>query len=134
KTGEPVKRNIVSEVTQGHFDDDAGKRAYIVFPFQFNSVSKIEDRKLSLGSLMERGFTKAFLEGEVSLGKEAKAYDIQGELENKASPLWGKPNRPINLLVMTDRVVFEEDMRGRFEDALVQAYGEGFGRARIVVV
>lgn len=133
-SGEPVKRNLLSEVTNIHFAKNEGEKGYIVFPFQFTAQSKISDRKLSLGSLMERGFTKAFVEGEVGRGVDAKIYDLQDALEAKTSPLWGKVNRPTNLLIMTDRLSFDLDMRGRFEDALVQAYGEGFGRARIITV
>ncbi len=132
--GEAVKKNLVSEVTYYHFENDEGRRGYVVFPFQFAAKSKISDRKLSLGSLMERGFTKAFVEGEVVEGRELKIYDLQEALSEKASALWGKVNRPVDLLVMTDRLAFSADQRGRFEDALVQAYGEGFGRARVIVV
>ncbi len=134
KTGEPVKKNLISEVAEFHFTQDAGLRGYVVFPFQFNAQSKVSDRKLSLGSLMERGFTKAFVEAEVLSGREPVVYDIQEELEKKLSPLCGKANKSIDLLIMTDRLAFEPEQRGRFEDALVQAYSEGFGRSRVIVL
>jgi excinuclease ABC subunit A len=133
-SGEVVKKDLVRDVVQDHLTRNHGQRAYVLFPFQLQSKSKIEERKLSVSSLLERGFTRAFIERDLKLNKEATLLDIQEEISSKKTRILGKAASPHCILVMTDRFVVDDDSRGRMEEALVSAYAEGFGRAQIVVV
>lgn len=133
-SGEPVVKNLVGDVSRKHFAENSGSRVYLVFPYQFTGQSKVSDRKLSLAGLMERGFTKVFMASDVQDGQDLTPLDIQDELAQKTSPIWGSPNKSVDLLIVTDRLALEKGEEGRFENALVQSYSEGFGRAQVLVV
>jgi excinuclease ABC subunit A len=133
-TGEPVKRNLVREVTQDLLKTFPGQRAYVVFPVEFAAKSKIQDRKLLLSNLMERGYTRAIPASSVKVGKAPEFLDMQEELVGKSSTLFGRSGKEQRILVMADRFVLDNESRGRLEDALVNAYSEGFGRARSLVL
>ncbi len=133
-TGEEVKKNLVRDVVADHLQRHAGLRAYVVFPLEFQSKSKISDRKLSVASLLERGFTRAFVEKPFKKGQSLELLDIQESLGAKSSPLLGKSGQAQRLLVMVDRFQLSDEFRGRFEESLVQAYADGFGRARVLVI
>jgi len=134
QTGEVVKKDLVRDVIEDQITRNVGQKLYVVFPFEFQSKSKISDRKLSIGSLLERGFTRTFIERDVRLEKSSSLLDIQEEVTAKKTQIFGRSNLPQRLLVMTDRFSVDEESRGRMEEALVSAYAEGFGRAQILVV
>jgi excinuclease ABC subunit A len=134
ETGEEVRKNLVRDVVSDLLDRYPGKRAYVVFPFEFQAKSKIADRKLSIASLLERGFTRAFIDKNHKSKEVVEALDIQENLTTKGQILLGRSGSAQKLLVMTDRFSLTEDFRGRFEESLVTAYADGFGRARVLVV
>jgi excinuclease ABC subunit A len=134
ETGEEVRKNVVRDVVADLLDRHAGKRAYVVFPFEFQAKSKISDRKLSIASLLERGFTRAFIDKPRKKNEALEAIDIQENLGTKGSTLLGKSGSGQKLLVMVDRFSLTEEFRGRFEESLVNAYADGFGRARVLVI
>lgn len=133
-SGEKVKKDLIRDVVQDHLDRQKGLRAYVVFPFDLQSKSKISDRKLSVASLIERGFTKAFIEKDLKLKAPLDLLELHDELTAKKSNILGKSNLPQRLLIMTDRFTLDEEFRGRMEESLVSAYAEGFGRAQILVL
>lgn len=134
KTGEVVKKNLVSEVVNQHLRQHANARAYIVFPLDFAAKSKIDDRRRLLGTLLERGFSRILLPAEIKIGREVEARDLQMELQNKKSDLYGKSTKAQQLFVVSDRLSIDEEHRSRFGDALSMAYSEGFGRARVLIL
>lgn len=133
KSGVPVKKDHVRDVVAKHFDQDSGKRAYVCFPVEMMPKAKIEDRKRLLGSLMERGFSMALSGLPQVIGQEFETFDLQTEVSKKSSPLFGASSKKNLLYVLTDRMVIESETLGRFEDALVSAYSEGFGRSLVVI-
>ena len=134
ETGEPVKRNLVKEVTGLLLEVHVGKRAYVGFPIDFVAKSKIQDRRLLLSNLLERGYTRAILDSTLKKGKELSVVDLQEEIASKSSALYGKAGKEHRLIVVADRFSLDGEIRGRLEDALVSSYGEGFGRARVLVL
>ena len=134
ETGEEVRKNLVRDVVADLIDRHEGKRAYVVFPFEFQAKSKISDRKLSAASLLERGFTRAFIDKPRKEGEVLEALDIQENLASKGTTLLGRSGSGQKLLVMTDRFALTAEFRGRFEESLVNAYSDGFGRARVLVI
>ncbi|MEO5667909.1 MAG: excinuclease ABC subunit UvrA, partial [Bdellovibrionota bacterium] len=134
ESGEEVRKNLVRDVSADLMSRYADKRAYVVFPFEFQAKSKISDRKLSIASLLERGFTRAFIDKGLVKGEVIEALDIQENLGTKGTSLLGRSGQTAKLLVMTDRFTLTEDFRGRFEESLVNAYADGFGRARVLVI
>lgn len=134
ETGEEVRKNLVRDVVADLIDRHEGKRAYVVFPFEFQAKSKIADRKLSAASLLERGFTRAFIDKPRKKGEALDALDIQENLASKGTTLLGRSGAGQKLLVMTDRFALTAEFRGRFEESLVNAYSDGFGRARVLVI
>jgi excinuclease ABC subunit A len=134
ETGELVRKNLVKDVVADHMERHAGLRAYVLFPYDFAAKTKIGDRKRSLAYLMERGFTRVLPDKNLKTDTEPEVLDLQEAIVAKASPVLGRANQALRLYVATDRVSLSEDSRGRFEDALVAAYGEGMGRALICVL
>jgi excinuclease ABC subunit A len=133
-TGKVVKRDLVKHVSHHLLTEYAGKRAYMCFPVEFNAKSKIQDRKLVLANLLERGFSRAFLDQTRKLKSLVEPIDIQESITEKSNELIGKASSEKKVLLNVDRFTLEEESRGRLEDSLVQAYSEGFGRARVLVV
>jgi len=134
KTGLVVKKDLVKDVVGNHMSKDQGQRAYVAFPVDFTPKSKIEDRRRLAANYLERGFTKFFTEAQIKISKSLDPLDIQEELSKKKSEAWGKASKAQRLYVVTDRFSVDDEHRGRFEDSLVAAYSEGFGRARVYVL
>ncbi len=134
ETGAEVKKNLVNEVSEDLLKRFTGQRLYVGFPLEFFPKSKVSDRKLSLESLLARGFTYALSDAELKDGADFPAVDIQETLAKKSALLLGKSGSRKTLFVITDRSSIDPESRGRIEDALIQAYREGFGRARVWVI
>jgi excinuclease ABC subunit A len=134
KTGEPVKKDIARDVVTDILKKHGGRRAYVTFPVEFSQKSKVQDRKRLLATYLERGFTRAFLEDDVNEGKEVEALDLQEQILSKSPKLTGRAGKAQRLLVMADRLSLDAESSGRFEDAVIVAYAEGFGRARVLVI
>jgi len=134
KTGDPVKKDIARDVVTELLKLYPDHRGYVLFPVEFAPKSKIQDRKRLLATYLERGYTRAFLEDTIKKGKSVDPLDLQEEIVSKASKLTGRAGKPQRLLVVVDRFSLAEDIAGRFEDSLIVAYGEGFGRAQALVV
>lgn len=133
KSGAPVKKDLVREVVSRHIEADAGRRVYVMFPVEMMAKAKMDDRKRLLGSLMERGFTMALTQALPAKGSEIEVLDIQSEVGKRSSPLMGSAAKKNLIYVIADRMSVETENTGRFEDALVNAYAEGFGRASVVI-
>lgn len=133
KSGAPVKKDHVREVVANHLQNDSEKRAYVCFPVEMLAKAKMEDRKRLLGSLMERGFTMALTSPLPDLKEPLETFDIQTEIGKRSSPLMGTSAKKNLIYVIADRMSVESDSLGRFEDALVNSYAEGFGRASVVI-
>ncbi len=133
KTGIPVKKDLVREVVAHHKAKDWQKRVYVCFPVEMMAKAKMEDRKRLLGSLMERGFTNALVYPLPKLKSELDVLDIQSEVGKRSSPLLGTASKKHLVYVVADRMSIENESIGRFEDAMVNAYSEGFGRASVII-
>jgi excinuclease ABC subunit A len=133
-TGELVKKNLVQEVSQELIKKHSGARAYVLFPLEFSHKTKVQDRKRVLALLVERGFTQAFLSGKIKKGEAVEPLDLQEQVQAKSTPLTGKSNQAEHVLISVDRMSLELESRGRLEDALMNAYSEGLGRARVYVL
>lgn len=133
-TGQEVKKDFVSEIVYKNFEEHKGQRAFVFFPLELSTTSKIQDRRRLLESYQERGFTKAIESLSLKVKKPLAIYDIQEELEKKQTVLTGRSAQPVFLWIMVDRFAIDEAERGRMADAFVNAYSEGFGRAHQVVV
>ena len=156
ETGEPVKKDVVRDVVQNLIKEYPGQRIYVLFPIHFVPKSKILDRKRLLASFMERGFTKVITEEslepnkvappkkvgkavksaepKVDLGGALEVLEIEAELATKNSTVTGRAGQAASFFVVSDRLTLEAESQGRFEDSLVNAYREGFGRARVAVL
>lgn len=132
-TGEPVKRDLIPYIIRDAQANHEGERAYICYPFDFAAKTKVSDRKRILATLLERGFTEAIPATSLDKLKTWKMLDIQSELAKKKTSICGATNKPCRLFVAVDRLVVDEESRGRFEDALSTAYGEGYGRCKLVI-
>ncbi len=134
RTGEVVKKDVARDVVRENLARYPGQRAYVVFPVEFAAKSKILDRKRLLANYLERGFTRAISEDLVKPGRAVEFLDLQEELGAKTSSLTGRAGKLQRLLVSVDRFGLDPDIQGRFEDVVIQSYGEGFGRARVLVL
>lgn len=134
ETGKPVKRDIIKNVSAYLLKQYSGSRVYIAFPTDFSAKSKMQDRKLHLAQVLERGYSRSLVPEDLKLKSEVLAYDIQEELEKKASPVFGKASKTQQLFIVTDRVVLDMESRGRMENAVAGSYAEGFGRCTVFVV
>ena len=134
ESGEPVRRDSIATVTGLVISKYLGQRALVSFPLEFSGKSKTSDRKLLLRNLLERGYTKAVAAGLEKVGTPVEILEIEEEIAKKASPLVGRASKDSKFWVVTDRVSVDADSRSRLGDALSQAYAEGFGRARILIV
>ncbi|HVJ65765.1 MAG TPA: excinuclease ABC subunit UvrA [Bdellovibrionota bacterium] len=133
KTGAPVKKDLVREVVAHHRAAHPEQRVYVGFPVEMVAKAKIEDRKRLLGSLMERGFTMALMTPLPKTKSEIEVQDIQSEVAKRSSSLFGSASKKNLIYVIADRMAIDDESLGRFEDAMVNAYAEGFGRAVVVV-
>lgn len=132
ETGELVKKDLSRDVADFHVKNYPSLRAYVVFPLEFAPKSKVLDRKRLAANLLERGFSRVFA-SIPKKGEEVEPLDIESELAKRTSPILGKAGQASHLFVVADRFVIEESATGRFEDAVVHAYSEGFGRCRVLV-
>jgi excinuclease ABC subunit A len=134
ETGAEVKKNLVNEVSEDLLKRFSGDRLYIGYPLEFFQKSKIADRKTTVESVLSRGFTYVVPQEVVEVGEAFPAEDLQNLLAQKGSGLLGKSNSKKIIYIITDRSTIDTESRGRIEEALVQAYREGFGRARAWII
>lgn len=132
ETGEIVKRNLISEIVEEVKTQLDGQKAGVIFPVELASKSKIAERRLLLGSFMERGYTRALASLPAVKKGTLEFLDIQEELTKKNSKLTGSTSSAPQIWILVDRFVIDSEVGGRLEDALVRAYGEGFGRSRVI--
>ncbi len=133
-TGLPVKKDLLAEIVERHFEGHVEARSYILFPLDLIATAKVEDRKRLLANLLERGFSQLLFQEDLKMGEAVTVYDIQEEVQKKKSPIWGKAGKAQRLLVVVDRMSLSLDNRGRFEEAASLAYREGFGRSRVLIL
>ncbi|MBS1983899.1 MAG: excinuclease ABC subunit UvrA [Bdellovibrionales bacterium] len=138
QTGEIVKKDIVRDVVTDLLKNYAELRAYVVFPVEFAAKSKVLDRKRLLSSLLERGFSRIVTDEALTAAQSKKdpleVMDIEAELAKKTGGATGRAGTQRDLFVVSDRLSLDEESRGRLEDSLVNAYAEGFGRSRVLVI
>jgi len=134
ENGKPVKKNVIKDVVQQVLKNYDGERFYILYPSEFSAKSKIQDRRLHLQSTLERGYSRAIAGSSLKIDSEVEVLDLQEELSQKTTPLTGKAGKLQQLFIVSDRGVVGTDNRGRMEDAVAQAYAEGFGRCIVLAV
>ena len=132
ETGEIVKRNSISETVKEVFEKAHNQKAGVIFPVEISPKSKLAERKLLLGSFMERGYTRALSAFPDKKNKTLEFFDLQDELTKKSSTALNGLLKSSQIWILIDRFVVDNESRGRLEDSLVKAYSEGFGRARVL--
>jgi excinuclease ABC subunit A len=133
KTGEPIRKNSVGEISTEIFSKYKDKKFVIIFPVEISSKAKGPDKKRLLGSWLERGFSYALVEESTELKKSCEFLELEEENKSKTPELF-KSKKSNRFWVMADRGTIEDESRGRFEDSLTNAYKEGFGRIRVLVL
>lgn len=134
KTKEIVKRDIVRDIASVNLNRFPNQKALVVFPLEMVAKSKSSERKRLLLNLIERGYSRVLIPAEVKINKPLTIYDLQDELAAKSTTILGKAQKSLDLYVVTDRFTLEIENKGRFEEAVVSAYSEGFGRCRVIIV
>jgi excinuclease ABC subunit A len=134
KTGEPVKKNSVGEISHEIFKKYKNQKFVIVFPVEVALNSKAADKKRLLASWLERGYSYVLTEESTEAKKNCEFLEIEEQVQAKSPSLFAKAKNQIRFWVLADRGTIEDEIKGRFEDALINAFKEGFGRLRVLVL
>ncbi len=119
-SGNPVKKESVSDVVDYIFDQKEGSKIQILIPLNVNEERSVQEELLIL---LQKGYTRIFRKKEVHYIEDFDASKIK-----KAK----------DLFVLIDRVVVKskvtEDLRNRVADSVLTAFNESNGDCIIDIV
>jgi excinuclease ABC subunit A len=133
KTGEPVKKNSIGEISNEIFKKYSGSKFVIVFPVEVSVKSKSPDKIRLLMSWLERGYSYAITESSTELKSECEFLEIEEETKSAKSDLVNS-RKSSRFWIVVERGLVEESMKGRLEDAVMNGFKEGFGRIRCLIL